>query len=236
MDRFDDSIYEAIYEVAYEDLKEQQSRERARRKRAEEMARKMKSSMIFLGIFSVALVAVLLWCVSELNGEAEDIPTRVGKPCSTVPYPTVDAMPEPTPVPQEEPEPVAEVSHIRDDIPMDAETQELLWAACEETGVPYTLALAVVRQESDFKNIVGDRGNSIGYMQVQPQWHGERMARLGVTDLRDPGSNFRVGCDLLAELMKKYTVEEALTAYNSGRAGHSAYADKVISYWEELMK
>jgi soluble lytic murein transglycosylase-like protein len=60
------------------------------------------------------------------------------------------------------------------------------------------------------------------------------MDRLGVTDLMDPLSNFRVGCDYLAELLGKYELEAALTAYNTGSPGHNEYADTVIGYWEEL--
>ena len=126
-----------------------------------------------------------------------------------------------------------ETGYFRDDVPLDGETQAFLRSACEEAGITYELALAVIRQETDFRNVVGDNGDSIGYMQIQPRWHEERMERLGVTDLADPYSNFRVGCDFLAELLEKYTLEEALTAYNSGKAGQSEYATSVIGYMEE---
>lgn len=117
------------------------------------------------------------------------------------------------------------------DIPLDISTQEQLWSACEETGCPYELALSVIYTETRYQNIIGDNGNSIGYMQIQPRWHKARMERLGVTDLSDPLSNFRVGCDLLAELIAKYGVEEALTCYNTGSPGESKYADMVLSYY-----
>ena len=126
-----------------------------------------------------------------------------------------------------------ETGYFRADVPLDGETQAFLRSACEEAGITYELALAVIRQETDFRNVVGDNGDSIGYMQIQPRWHEERMERLGVTDLADPYSNFRVGCDFLAELLEKYTLEEALTAYNSGKAGQSEYATSVIGYMEE---
>ena len=126
-----------------------------------------------------------------------------------------------------------ETGYFRSDVPLDGETQAFLRSACEEAGITYELALAVIRQETDFRNIVGDNGDSIGYMQIQPRWHEERMDRLGVTDLADPYSNFRVGCDFLSELLEKYTLEEALTAYNSGKAGQSEYATSVIGYMEE---
>ena len=126
-----------------------------------------------------------------------------------------------------------ETGYFRADVPLDGETQAFLRSACEESGITYELALAVIRQETEFRNVVGDNGDSIGYMQIQPRWHEERMERLGVTDLADPYSNFRVGCDFLAELLEKYTLEEALTAYNSGKAGQSEYATSVMGYMEE---
>ena len=126
-----------------------------------------------------------------------------------------------------------ENGYFRSDVPLDGDTQALLHAACEEAGITYELALAVIRQETEFRNVIGDNGDSIGYMQIQPRWHEERMERLGVTDLADPYSNFRVGCDFLAELLSKYTLEEALTTYNSGKPGKSEYATSVMNYMEE---
>ena len=119
--------------------------------------------------------------------------------------------------------------YFREDVPLDGDTQALLHAACDESGIPYELALAVIEQETGFRNVTGDDGASCGYMQIQEKWHRDRMARLGVTDLMDPFGNFRVGCDFLAELLDQYSLEEALTAYNSGRPGKSQYADSVIA-------
>lgn len=143
----------------------------------------------------------------------------------------------------EEPEVVA-VDPVREDIPLDADTQRLLYKACDETGVPYELALAVIKQETNFQNIVGDGGNSIGYMQVQPRWHNRRMERLGISDLADPYGNFLVGCDYLAEMIEQGRgTEWALMAYNGGptyankmaRAGKvSQYARDVLNYRNDL--
>lgn len=124
--------------------------------------------------------------------------------------------------------------YFRRDVPLDGDTQALLRSACEESGIPYELALAVIWKETGFQNVMGDDGASCGYMQVQERWHRDRMDRLGVSDLSDPAGNFRVGCDYLAELLDKYTLEEALTAYNSGSPGKSDYARSVVSYMGEL--
>ena len=120
------------------------------------------------------------------------------------------------------------------DVPLDGDTQALLRSACEESSVDYNLALAVIWKETGYQNITGDDGASTGYMQVQERWHKDRMTRLGVTDLSDPYGNFRVGCDYLAELLGKYPLAEALTAYNCGSSGQSEYANDVIGKLGEL--
>lgn len=133
-------------------------------------------------------------------------------------------------------EPEEEQARIYDSISLSEELQLLVWQACEETGCPYELALSVIYCESSYRNVNGDGGNSIGYMQIQPRWHQARMEKLGVTDLSDPLSNFRVGCDLLAELLDKHSVEDALSVYNTGGTGHRKYANKVLGYMEETFE
>lgn len=133
---------------------------------------------------------------------------------------------------------LVEQGYFRDDVPLSYEDQDFLHTACQESGVPYALALAVIERETQFQNLVGDDGASLGYMQVQERWHWDRMDRLGVTDLMNPFGNFRVGCDFLAELLEKYPTQEALTAYNSGSPGYNQYSyDVMANYekWKELV-
>ncbi len=133
---------------------------------------------------------------------------------------------------------LVEQGYFRYDVPLDFIAQDFLHTACEEAGIPYSLALAVIQRETQFRNIIGDDGASEGYMQVQRQWHQDRVDRLGVTDLMDPFSNFRVGCDYLAELLGKYPLAEALTAYNGGSPGLGQYSEDVMNNyekWKELV-
>lgn len=128
-----------------------------------------------------------------------------------------------------------EQDYFWEDIPLDEETQAFLRAACEESGVSYAAAVALCWGETRFQNLLGDNGNSIGYLQVQPYWHQERMERLGVTDLWDPFGNFRVGLDYFAELLAKYPIEDAVTAYKSGSPnGDHTEAEKTVAYMKEL--
>lgn len=122
--------------------------------------------------------------------------------------------------PQERQLGLCEDTYLREDIPLDYATQMLLYGACLEFEVPYELALAVIEQETNFQNVTGDDGASEGYMQVQQRFHKDRMDELGVTDLMDPESNFRVACHYLRELFDRYgDTHKVLMAYNAGPSG-----------------
>jgi soluble lytic murein transglycosylase-like protein len=168
--------------------------------------------------WAVFVVAVLF--LASIESKGVEIPESTAT-VQTIPEREVEAVP-------------MEYDPVRDDVPLDADLQRLLYQACVETGIRYELALAVIWQETGFRNVVGDGGESFGFMQVQPRWHGERMERLGVTDLSDPYGNFLVGLDFLAELLEKHELTDALTRYNSGKTGNSQYARNVLNYMEIL--
>jgi len=124
---------------------------------------------------------------------------------------------------------------FREDVPLSYELQKALYDTANSYGLKYELVLAVIRKETNFQNIQGDKGQSYGYMQINKKWHVSRMERLGVTDLNDPEQNFLVGCDFLSELIDKYgDLEDALTYYNSGSTGESTYSDMVLTYMSEF--
>lgn len=125
------------------------------------------------------------------------------------------------------------------DIPLSYEEQILLMKSCEENDIPYALALGLIEKETNFRNITGDDGASMGYMQIQEKWHWDRMERLGVTDLLDPKGNFQVGCDFLSELYARYKDwGTAVTVYNMGHdPGYiTAYANDVLSNYVDWKK
>lgn len=122
-----------------------------------------------------------------------------------------------------------EQGYLRDDVPLPYDLQDSLHTACEEFGIRYELALAVIECETDFTATIGDGGESVGYFQIQPLWWGELMEEIGVDDLTDQPQNFRLGCAILAQLMEQFGNErDALTAYNSGHPGESEYATSVL--------
>ena len=107
-------------------------------------------------------------------------------------------------------------------VPLDADLQAHIIRACEWYHIEPSIVFAVIWKESNFNAAaVGDGGDSVGLMQIQEKWHGDRMARLACDDLTDPYQNVSVGIDILANHLYRYTgdPEMALIAYNAGVTG-----------------
>lgn len=124
------------------------------------------------------------------------------------------------------------------DVPLSDELQFHIAVLCEEHHIDPAIVIGVIERESTFDaSAVGDNGNSLGLMQIQPRWHKERMERLGCVNLLDPFQNVTVGVDILAELIAEYgDVERALMVYNAGAAGaydgwfkHGIYSNEYSS-------
>lgn len=100
--------------------------------------------------------------------------------------------------------------------------QVYTYIVCRQCGVDYEMVLALIERESLCRwDIIGDDGESTGYMQIQERWHKDRMERLGVYDLKNPFQNIRVGVDYMAELQERTGGNnmDTLAAYNYGYAG-----------------
>ena len=113
------------------------------------------------------------------------------------------------------------------DVPLSHALQDYIFKLCEERDIEPALVIAIIERESKYEaSTVGDSGDSLGLMQIQPKWHSERMVRLGAKDLLNPFDNVLVGIDILDELMDSgNSLEWALMAYNGG----NAYAYRLVS-------
>lgn len=136
------------------------------------------------------------------------------------------------PAAQERKPDVCEDTYLSAEIPLSYEEQAALYGACLEFRVSYELALAVVEQETDFRNIVGDDGASVGYMQIQQRWWGSLMEEIGARDLTVAEDNFRTGCAILRQLLDQYSLEDALSVYNTGAPGQTRYSREVMGRME----
>lgn len=121
-------------------------------------------------------------------------------------------------------------------VPLPDDLQDYLIATAHSYGLDPALAIAVIWRESCYQSdAIGDNGQAIGLMQIQPRWHRDRMDRLGVTDLTDPRDNILVGCDILSEVIGQYGVTSGLTYYRWGRVdADGAYAAEVLQYAEKM--
>ena len=125
---------------------------------------------------------------------------------------------------------IIEADIYRSDIPLTFDDQIALYNAAQEFNIDYFLMVALIDRETDFRNISGDGGDSIGYTQVQPKWWRGLMEEIGAKDLTVPEDNFRTACAILALLAERYgNIEDVLTAYNSGHPGHSQYATAILN-------
>lgn len=74
---------------------------------------------------------------------------------------------------------------------------------CEEIGDMYSISPELLEAiiEAESRGIAtADNGTCKGLMQIAVKWHGDRMVKLGVTDIYDEYSNILVGADYLSEL------------------------------------
>ena len=142
-------------------------------------------------------------------------------------------------------ETAAEPTYKLCDIPLDAELQIWVFDYCKDKKLNPYLIFAMCERESQYKaDAVGDSGRSLGIMQIQEQWHQERMDRLGCTDLLNPYQNVTVGIDILIDLYSKCNdTAWVLMAYNGGEAyanrnynagNISEYARYIITRTEEM--
>ena len=114
---------------------------------------------------------------------------------------------------------------VRYDVGLSEAFQIWLIDYCYDRDISPYLVMAIIEHESGCDaGAVGDAGESIGLMQIQPRWDSERMDRLGVTDLTDPYQNVMVGVDILLELFSANPdVSWVLMSYN----GWTGYADRM---------
>ena len=111
-------------------------------------------------------------------------------------------------------------------------SNEMIDDIAVRSGVDPNIVKAIIVEESGGNpNAVGDNGESIGLMQIQPKHHQKRMEELGIVSLFDPQENVILGCSILSDLYDKYgNYEDALSVYNSGNTEDGkAYAERILN-------
>ena len=111
-------------------------------------------------------------------------------------------------------------------------SNEMIDDIATRSGVDPNIIKAIIKEESGGNpNAVGDNGESIGLMQIQPKHHQKRMEELGIVSLFDARENVILGCAILSDLYDKYgNYEDALSVYNSGNTEDGkAYAERILN-------
>ncbi len=117
-----------------------------------------------------------------------------------------------------------------------AATQRIVEAAFSQAqaqGISPTLILAVVAQESSFRNTARSGYGAQGLMQVSARHHPDKLKGLGSDALYRTETNIRVGTQVLAEYLERNNgrLDPALRKY-SGNA--SSYPRKIRAFWNQL--
>lgn len=173
----------------------------------------------------ILLVDVLMVGIIAGTAFGAMITTRADAPAETT-APTVATVTTEAPT-EAQPETTAPEAPVTlYDVPLSEELQLHIIQTSEAHNIDPAVIIAVAWKESTYNaDAVGDGGNSLGLMQIQPRWHKERMDRLNCQDLLDPFQNVTVGVDILAGLLDNYDgdISMALMAYNAGSTGAYSY-------------
>ena len=115
---------------------------------------------------------------------------------------------------------------------LDADLQRYIIETCEEYMINPSIIIAMCFYESSFNvDAIGDNGEGMGLMGINPRWCWPEMEKLNCPDMRDPYQNVTVGIDIFAQKLAKYdgNTEMALMSYNAGDAGaHRLWFNKGI--------
>lgn len=103
--------------------------------------------------------------------------------------------------------------------------------ASEEFGVEKALVYAVIRTESKFRPGAKSGAGAVGLMQLLPETAEWIAGKSGeeVGDLYDPEQNVRLGTAYLKYLLGKFSLSDALAAYNAGEGNVARWIESGVT-------
>lgn len=120
---------------------------------------------------------------------------------------------------------------------LDEDTQEFAYYIAEAYNIDFSLIMAIMKVESNYKPDTVSSTNDYGLMQINKCNHAMLKDKLGINDFLDPEQNIRAGCYILRKLFEKYKdVGLVLMAYNMGESGASKLWDAGICLTEYSRK
>lgn len=127
-----------------------------------------------------------------------------------------------------------------DFIPLGEGLQVEIYSLCKKYEIAYELILSVIKTESNFQvDVIGDNGNSIGLMQIQPKWWQGLADTYGLS-IHEPIDNVHLGILILNQALNDNggDLDKALKQYNSGNPNYAGneYINKVFSNYEWILR
>lgn len=132
-------------------------------------------------------------------------------------------------------------------VPLNKELQAVVHNRCAEFGLDEGMVYAVIKTESEFKNVV--KNDDYGLMQINEINHDALLSAVGKSDVMDEETNILMGTYLLRQLYQHWTErglsgEElrvaVLSSYNRGISGYEengvarGYVSKIYRNWREI--
>lgn len=183
---------------------------------------------LFIGtVLILAIIMIALIFMDRGTAEASFVPTT--EPTTIcITEDATEEVTEPTEIETIATEPPT----LLYDVPLNDDLQIHIIETANAHDIDPAIIFAMAWKESTYRtDAIGDSGNSLGLLQVQPRWHSGRMEKLNCTNLLNPYQNVVVACDYLRELIDRYgSMDKALTAYNRGH-----YAGVVTDYATTVM-
>lgn len=96
---------------------------------------------------------------------------------------------------------------------------DLIKSSAKNFDLKPALIKAVIHTESAFNPKAVSPKGALGLMQLMPA----NVKAFKVNDPFNPAENIQAGCKLLATLLKKYSLDHALAAYNAGEKAVHKY-------------
>ncbi|MCL2068468.1 MAG: transglycosylase SLT domain-containing protein [Oscillospiraceae bacterium] len=129
------------------------------------------------------------------------------------------------------------------DIPLSEDLQRYTYMKCREIGFDYTMVLAIMWGESNFRiGAVGHNPNGTsdsGIMQINDVNREWLYRELDIDDLLNPYQNIDAGLEILRRLSEKHGQHNAVMAYQMGERGMLRFVEGGLtnsSYTERLYK
>jgi len=97
--------------------------------------------------------------------------------------------------------------------------------------IPVELILGVITVESRFKQYAMSGSGAMGFMQVIPKWHMDKLAKQNNKNIYDPVTNISIGSQILFDCIKNNkSLNKALGCFNGSKNDqHDKYAKLVLN-------